>query len=1332
MQPTRLFPLSLAVVLILAISGSAATQNASIYGSVYSHTGAPMPGVTVQIQNAGTAFMRTTITGSDGSYSFVEVPPAEGYELTATISGKKIDIRTGVTVNVGDERVILPPLQEQTPATAPGRAEPAAKTQVTKRAVSTETVSTAVSGVITGDQLRSLPLYNRNFLTLGTLTPNTHETDAASELRGASFSVAGARPNQNNFLLDGTDNVASSSNQAVPFQVNDSIQEFRVISSLAPAEYGRNAGGVVNVVTRRAGQGFHGSAFGYFGSDALNADTPLSVYRGGTTFDRAAAYAGPTNAAPLLAAFAGPATYNEYVATAENRGFCTDSIGLASSSVACINTGGARGENTRFDPAALLAGHDSFTRPWDSKQFGVNAGGALIKDKLFLFGSYEGTRIDNPNPIFERVPSTFDRTYNPLGDASSPRVIPTGGAFGFSNSAIDYALARNIMALYPAANVIGVPDALEFYQGFAPNYTNVDNGLVRLDWAKSERTNITFRYVIQGLNQLHDDSLPEQAQYAGNGAVRDAVNQNFNVSMTRTWGSNIVNEARLAFTRFRVKETPQDEGLDATTIGLPNPQMMTFLLSGLDTQYSGATPNTPFTQAMGGWADSFWSGASPIMPTLDGQFPMARIGAPLNAPGQRRDDNWLFADTVSITKGRHGFKFGGEIRWLRNRFVNGGLSRGYAIASDIGEFTSDSASCNSCGEAFGVGLSFPSFDYALRQPESYSSNLRSWTMAGFLQDTFRLHRRVTVNLGLRYEFFSVPNERNDNLWNFDPVANGLVRAGTTAVVDPYGTPCAPLVNDYSEYAAAFFAVPDAWACSGSGNGRMAGRDMNNFGPRVGVAWDVFGTGKTVVRSGIGLYYDQSPVSYLAQLAYNRPTKFNANNPQAIYGQNFLAGGCFSCGLGNTIVDPAEIVALGWQDFASAASPMAIYARDVEHSSNPMTRQISASVQQSVTGTLAVELGYVGISARHLPVIYNAGFENEWFCTSMPGGCAALDVNHNFPVLTMTNRGGAAYHSLMARVRAAEWHGLRVNATYNWSKGIDNASNSVFPLITNTLFNQALGFQIMANGNPSGICQAFGPAVLPPGPGCGLVSGGAGISNLQSPLTTTGAGEVFTTPYLLPQDPVGLNFLADDRGRSDFDSTHRLVLDYTFDVPSLRKGSKLWDGWQLSGIFTAQSGQPFTIFAGPVVGEVTQRVSLTGDVAIDTGNPDAMIATSNLALPGASCALAPNGNAFAVPAAGNALFDGNPGAACVGNSKRNGFTGPAFINMNFAVQKSTPLFGEGRVLTLRAEFYNLFNRANYYNPISTLSLDGVSRNPDFGVAKSAHDPRQIQFAARFRW
>lgn len=1276
-----------AVLLLCAATAFAASQNAVLYGTVYDAGAAPLAGVTVTLENPAIGFSRTTTTASDGSYSFSEVPPATGYKLTAAQGGKTIDIRGSITVNVGEESVIAPPLKAQaTPAVVEKTAQ--------EMAVTTEKVATAQSGVITGDQLRSLPLYNRNFLALGTLTPNTHDLGAADPLNGASFSVAGNRGVANNFLLDGADNVASSSNQAVPFQVNDAIQEFRVISSGGQAEYGRAQGGTINVVTRRGTNSWHGSAFGYFANDMFNSEGPLSVYQG-SGFDQAAAYAGPATFDGAIVTFV-PTTYNEYVNSAINvLGACTDGTSLT-----C---------NTLFDPAAILATEDSRERPFDSKQFGFNAGGPIMKDKWFIFGSYEGTLIDNPTPIFERVPSTFDKTYDPYA---------TGG-FGFLATDPSYVLGQNILGLYPAANVVAVPNVLEFYKGFAPNSTDVHNFLLRSDIVQTDKTSWSVRYAAQLLDQLHDATLPATATYPGNGAKRDAVNQNLNVSYNHSFNPAMVLEAHAGFNRFQINENTQDESLDAKTVGLPYDLMPTFLLSGLDTQYSGASNGV--AGAYGGWDDSFWFGTTWMLPTLAGRFPMARIGAPLYAPSEQTDNTWFLSTTFAWNSGRHAWKFGGEYRHQNNDMIQGGLFRSLVYSSDIGEFTSDSETCNTnCGLAFFA----PSFDYAQRQ-DAYVGEFKSNHFAFFVQDTYRIRPRVTLNYGVRYEWFSVPQEQNDRLWNFDPVANGLVQQNGAATQSPFGEICNPAASYQATYPDAGFGAFN-WDCTATGNNRTLRSDTNNFAPRLGLAWDVFGTGNTVVRMGGGMYYSQMPVNYMAQLLYNRPTTFNATSPQFIYGQNDFGSGLNpcggdSCGWGNVTINPAFINSNPYiggapsNAFQSAAMPSALYARDPYRSDTPMSWQINGSVQQQFGNHLVGEVGYVGNFGDSLPVVHNSNFRQQWndpFC----GGGVFCQINSLFPVFTMTNQGESSYHSLLARVRVGDWHGLRVNASYVWSSAFDNASNGIFPNVPITLMNSGLqGF--FGTGNPLVFCQlgfAFGgcPPVTPPAP---ITSAAA--------LTTTGAGAILTTPYTLSQDPY--NYLRDDYGRSDYNSTHRFVADYTWDVPSLQKAygwSKWMDYWQFSGIFTAQSGQPFTIFSN--YGEITQRASATGAVRV-SDNPNGAIDTSNLVMPSDACLLA-GGSPYVD------FSSGVGGAPCIGNTPRNAFTGPGFINMNFAIQKGFPLFGEGRMLTFRTEIYNLFGNDNFYNPISVMSTDGVTVNPDFGKIKSAHDPRQIQFGVRFTW
>ena len=1310
----------LIVMLVVFLSATwcfASSQNATVSGGVYDTSGKPIPGIRVVLDNPALGFERDATTGDDGAYTITEVPPQDGYRITAYRGATKLDARAGLTVTVGEEKNILPPLHE-VPAVATGGNE--VKEQRLS-AVSTETLSTSISGVISGDQLRSLPLFNRNFLALGLLTPNTHDTEGGSVLAGATFGIAGSRPNTNMFLLDGSDNTARSSNQAIPFQVNDSVQEFRVISSNANAEYGGSGGGVVNVVTRRASNDFHGNVFGYFNNDALNANQPLSVYNG-TTFDRAASYAGGVNAAAVTNF--SPANYNQYVATAEALGFCTDSIGAThvAGTHPCV-TGGF-GKDTRFNPNSILKTNDSTYQPYNSRQFGANVGGPLRKDKLFVFASYEGTQIDNPNQIFERVPSTFDRTYNPLLAAGVPNAAP----YVFGSNDPNFVMAQKILALYPKSNVVAVPGVLEFFKGQAPNYTNVHNGLLRSDFAQSKNTNWSFRYSLQDLNQLHDDSLPASANYAGNGAFRQAFNQNITLTNSHTFHSGMINEGRLGFTRFRIDEAPQDGNLDATKLGFPGKQMMTVNLAGLDPQYSGASPNNP--GAFGSWEDTYWEGPNPspnaatyaqnMFPTLAGLFPMARLGAPLSAPGQRRDSTWILEDSISVVHGRHNLKFGAGYRRFDNRISNDGLSRGLVSTSSIGAFTSDSMSSITNGEAFFA----PTFDYAIRQPAGYLGRFYSFAMDGFAQDSWRVSSRVVLNLGLRYDYFSTPTEASNNIWNFDPAANGLVQAGTHVVVDPYGRGCAGgKAQSYDAlYEDAGGLFPFGWKCNTQGTGSLPGANRWNVGPRLGGAWDLTGSGKNVLRAGAGWFFDQQPINNVAQLMFNRPTPLNLTNPQAIYGQIFSNDLCGQCGLGITTVNQASLGAFQplFAPFQAASSPLPVYAIDANHYNSPYTAQINFSYQHQFGSTFVGELGYIHTAGDRLAAVNNSGFDNEWFCsTSKPQAGTAASCDALNPVFTLANQAKSNYHSLFVRARVAQYKGLMMNLSYSYSRSFDNASNAVFSLPPITLQNQIFAFQYAGLGAPF---RAGANA----GKGASLA---IGSDALAQGLTTTGAAQVFVSRYTVPQDPD--NYLRDDYGRSDFDVAHRVVWDYAWDVPLFAhadaRKANIFGHWRISGVFVGQSGQPYTVFSGPLGGELVQRADIFGAVTTNINNPNKYLdpGAFELASKSDDC------GQYGAIGTGVTAFNGTNGQPCLGNTARNQFTGPMFVQMDMALQKGVQ-FGESRQLNFRAEMFNLFNNANYYNPISALSLDGGSRNPDFGRIMSAHSPFQVQLAARFSW
>ncbi len=1074
-----------------------------------------------------------------------------------------------------------------------------------------DTISTSVSTVITANQLRTLPLYNRNFLTLGLLVASTHDVPAGSELKDTTFSVSGQRPTSNAFLLDGMDNVASSSNQAIPFQVNDAIQEFRVTTATADAQFGRNMGGVVNIVTQRGTAHFHGSIFGFFGSDAFNSGSPISAYSA-SGFQQAAAFAGPLNVGPApntnpitdINPFATPiyepTTYNQYVKTVE-------SLNSQYGTQYCTSPGAAYGSancNQLFNPSAILAQHNSYTQPFSSQQFGGRAGGSFLR-RWFWFGDYEGTRINNPTPIFERVPSSYDRSHLSDFSPDSP---------GYA----DAKFAQSVLSLYPQANVVAIPNVLEFYQGQAPNYTNVSNYLGRIDFTQSANTDWSFRYNLQDLSQLHDDTLPTSSVYPGNGSQRSALNQNLSVTFTHRFSNQISNVIRGGFTRFQVTEAAQDANFNAAQAGLPDGPMRTYLLSGLDPQYAGAQSGVQ--GAFGGWYDSVWAqipGQIPIIaPSLDGLFPFARIGAPLSSPAKRRDSEGELMDNVTIFRGRHTIRTGVDLRRLQNVFSNTGVNRGYVVSGDIGAFTSDSESCNanSCGLAF----SSPSYDYATQAPVPYQSTFHSYDVAGYVQDSWRLKSNLTLNLGLRYEYFSPSSEVNHAIWNYDPVANGLVREGESQVVDTFGTNCSTSGSIlYSVYQANDYSLP--WDCNTSGNGNFLTTSKTNFEPRVGIAWST-PSGNTVIRAGFGIFYDQIPVSDIAQLMFNRPTPLSSTQPQTLYGQNYASQYCSGaqCAIGNSSLFG---VAPDLQPYTAASVPFALNAVDPTQFNNPMTRQVSASIQRQITNRITAEAGYIGNFMQNLPVTTNTGFNNEWFCTASAAGNSfqPCDVFSYVPVFTLADRGYGNYNAFVFKVSTQDWHGFQARASYTYSKALDDGSGAGPSLIPAPLMTQLNALQYYGTANPT--LYALGSATsgaLPPPTLFGQGSISANLSALTGLLTaglnTTGAGQVHVTPYTIPQDPYNLN---NDYGPSDYNQTNRFILEYTWAIP-YSKPSVLLNGWTLSGIFIAESGQPFTIFSGPIAGELTQRVSLSGPVTTG-GNPNQYIGNkSNIVLPSVAC------------------------------------------------------------------------------------------------------------------
>lgn len=1300
MKPTTLLQIAAMVVLTCA-AGLAAADSGTVTG-VVTVGGLPAGRASVTLSNEATHYSQTVASDSLGVYLIAKVPSGDGYQLVAKAASgdtarTKVSVAASRTVTVSIE------------IGAEG---------VGKNATAASPSPDQAVKTLTRSDLQALPLFDRSYNQMAAFVPGAH--DATGEKTSSSFSYAGKQPGTQSVNLDGIPIGVSGTNNAGITYLNDAIQEFSVRENPTSAEIAQATD--VRAISQRGGNSFHGSAFGLFNSEAMNWKGPLSAYNG-STFDQAAAYAGSTSAAQLpfnVAGYAVPTNYDSYVATAGGNFDCTDGTGAI-----C---------NTLFDPSKAPI---SFDRPLSQQQFGANAGGAIVRDRFFAFASYEGRHLDNPTPIFERVPSAWDRTYDPFATS----------AFGFGADCVgcnpsgdaSYGLDQSILSYFPLSNVNtaamgAVPNALEFYRGTAPNHSMTHAALLRADIIQSGRQAWSVRYALNRVHELHDDTLPSGSLagngYPGNGANRDVLNQNLLVSFRSNFTANVVNDIRFGWNRMHYTETPQDAGFDAAELraaGLS--QVPTIFLSGIDPQLSGQTPGS--NGAMPGWSDSWDYGNVGLMyPTLDGLFPMVRLGAPMDAPGAQKSSGYYLNDSASWIHGRHDLRWGLGFQYDTLGYYDGAFARGFMYSGNIGEFTSDAESCNeACGQAF---LS-PTFDYIFQNARPFQDTLRNFQVNWFVEDTWRLNRRFSLSYGLRWDYFSVPSSDHESLWNYDPVANGLVKEGSTAVVDPFGYACGSGVGpNYDGNGLAWQQNSIQWNCQVAGSGRVFAGNTLNFAPRIGMAWDITGTGRTVLHAGVGMFYDRIPLSSFTHLMFNQPQTLT--NPNLREGRIWAQGACAlnaDCSYGSyntlTSADPS---------LQSVPSPFGVSAMDLQHSNQPRVVQINASLQHEVASKLSVEIGYFGTLGRNLPVIHNSNFEQEWGCANeaksiaqsvlAPVYPAECDNFEYVPIMTMSEQAQSSYQSLVAKVHIGEWHGLRISAGYVLSRSIDNTPSNLFPIIPITLQDNAtynyLGFGNVGdqNGNPTMNCIVWME-------NCNQAANDwPATTGMPSLPYSTAGGAPLTTPYTIGQNP--LDYLINDRGTSDFNSTHRFTLDYVWSIPT-KSASRWLSGWGVSGTFIAQSGQPYTLYS-EIGGELTQRVSASGPIATSS-RPNAAINSTNIVLPSAACLADPTHSPF-VDSSNGLLYSHAQVTPCTGTTGRNAFTGPAYANMNLGVSKSFRIFGEGHTLNFRADFFNLFGNDNLYNPISLATTDGFTPNPQFGRIKSAHSPRQIEIGVRFNW
>lgn len=263
-------PIVSIILLLYLQPGVAQVTTGAISGTVHDETGAILPGTTITIKNLDTGISRTLVTDDRGAYYAPNLAPGN-YEVQAVLTGFRTGVRSGIKLTVGREAVVDFALKV---------GELTEKIVVIGEAPLVETTSSSLSGLVDDKKIRDLPLNGRSYIQLSLLEPGvvaspTAGNRPASERTGLKFSIAGARPNQNSYLLDGTD-IANFSNNpptgiaGITMGV-ETLREFQILTNTYSAEFGRSAGGVINAVTRSGTNEFHGTLFEFHRNSALDA-----------------------------------------------------------------------------------------------------------------------------------------------------------------------------------------------------------------------------------------------------------------------------------------------------------------------------------------------------------------------------------------------------------------------------------------------------------------------------------------------------------------------------------------------------------------------------------------------------------------------------------------------------------------------------------------------------------------------------------------------------------------------------------------------------------------------------------------------------------------------------------------------------------------------------------------------------------------------------------------------------------------------------------------------------------------------------------------------------
>ncbi|HKT10513.1 MAG TPA: carboxypeptidase-like regulatory domain-containing protein [Terriglobia bacterium] len=995
--PTATFSLRFLVLVSIIfglLSGAsllAQVDMGSIQGTVLDQSGAVVPNAKVSLTNEATSL--TVTTKSNGSGAFIFTPIRIGtYTVSAEAPGFAKIVQAHLTLNVQQQLVVNLTLK------------PGAVTQtveVTGAPPELQTQNASVGQVVTSRSVNNLPLNGRNFTFLAQIVAgvNTPQADTRGNAASGAFSANGERPAQNDYLLDGIDNNSNTidflnGTNFVVLPPIDAVQEFKVQTSNYSAEIGRAGGAVLNATIKSGTNQLHGDIWEFLRNDKLDAAD-----------------------------------------------FFEDAGGIK------------KGE-------------------YRQNQFGFTLGGPIViphlingRDKLFFFGDYEGLRRVQGAVFTNAVPTNLERSsgFTNLAElitdetGNSPSTDTLGRSFAFG-TVMDPATTRSVTGgqvdpvtgltaqadgyvtdpFYTGGSVAGITD----FTGLCPNVQNcklnqipagridpnaikildlfpaaqlpgiVSNNTTnppltetrdafdgRIDWNLSDKDQIFTRASFVNDPQF----IPGPFRGAADGGAfqqgpQTAMSIQVALGWTKTLTPTTVNEVRVGETYLHTTRT----GPVANQLGIP-------------AQYG--IQDVPQVQENGGLPAIIISG-------------LQNLGSNAFLPSDEVSQTTQVADNFTKVYGKHTYKMGFEFQHIKFSTLQPSWSHG--------EFDYNGDFAGGSGNGIAQFLLTPitttvpnGVDYLGGASDVYTSNIALVDdlhnyYAAYFNDDWKLAKKLTLNLGLRWEHFGLPMENHGRQANFVPGApnNGA----------EYLIPDSEINRNFqlSPSVYSLFAT-DGIAIKFDKNWALGDVQNLNFAPRFGFAYQV--SQKLVVRGGFGVFFGGFENQNGNNQGNSYPYQFNffyspVNSHTPTRAPNVSAPGCaqvytFELGFSCTPLDPALVDASGisWTGLQN-------------NFQTPYTEGWNMSLEYAFTPTLTLTAGYVGNTTRHLEIFKGANNVTQILPpdanTSGPGA-PVLFPDLPGGITYQTTDGNSYYNGLQTTLEKRFSGGLSFLTTYTWSR-----------------------------------------------------------------------------------------------------------------------------------------------------------------------------------------------------------------------------------------------------------------------------------------------------------